>query len=162
MRGVRFVAEPLARSWLDPVDCRELAKLCQGAGLTQIQAEVVRLTTARRTTLEIAEALGLTEYKARGVAAQAEWRIRRSQSWIVHELLRDLKAMLECHRNTFHPKPQAPIIRKVPGGYDTVRLRAKPLLAHDLLDEEGRLLRSLPHLLEGRTMEEGQALDGRR
>ena len=156
MRGQRFQAEPLPNSWLHPVDFREVADLCAGSRLTAIQAEVVRLTITGCTHAEIGIALGIAAYTARGIAAQAEWRIRRSQSWITRAITEDLKALLAAHRNTFHPKPPTPIYRRswgAPGGYDTVRLRSRPLLADDLTLEEGRLLRSLPHLLEQKAKE---------
>ena len=155
MRGSRFQAEPLAESWLNPVDCRELAKLCQGAGLTQVQAEVVRLTTLRLTHAEIAAELALTEYDARRIAYRVEVRLRRTQSWIGKSLTEDLRAVLDAFRNTFNPKPSLPIYRKIPGGYDTVRFRAKPegSLPEDLLSQPGYILNSLPRLLESRTMD---------
>jgi hypothetical protein len=161
MGAARFKAEHAGDSWLTPVDCRELAKLCEGAGLSCIQAEVVRLTTAKHDPASIALFLDLSEERAQGVAAQAEWRIRRSQSWIHRALRHELKLVLECLRNTFNPCPRTAVFRKIAGGYDTDPVRFRSRLhgeaPEDLIDEEGYVLRSLPRLLVGRRMEQPQA-----
>lgn len=146
MQGARFKAEEAGQQWRDLSD---LAKLCEGAGLTTLQAEVARLTALRCDTEETAARLSLPRSQVVGIAASTERRLLRSQSWLFGALYQEIRAWHECRRNV-NPKPRVAIFAKRPGGYDRVTLTARPHgeAPEDLTLERGRLLRTLPRLLE--------------
>lgn len=148
MHGPRFKLDQAGHEWRE---CQDLAKLCEGAGLTTLQAEVVRLTALKCDTAAAAEHLSLPRAQVRSIAASTENRLRKSQSWIRAALYREIRAWHECRRNV-NPNPRVTIFAKRPGGYDPVVLTARPHgeAPEDLIEERGRLLRTLPRLLQAR------------
>jgi hypothetical protein len=151
MQGVRFKADHAGDEWQDQTD---LAKLCEGAGLTVLQAEVVRLTAMKCDTDQTAAHLDLPRSQVRAIAASSENRLKKSQSWLRGALYREIRTWHECRRNK-NCKPRPDIFRKVPGGYDRAAFSARPHgeAPEDLIEERDRLLRTLPRLLEGRREE---------
>lgn len=154
MSADRFKAAQAGREWRTPRDLTLLAKLCEGSGLSGIQAEVVRLSFSRHDAEQISMAIGRSVQDARYLAGRAEARLKRSQSWIYGALARDLREVLSCLKNTFNPNPRVSVFRKIAGGYDSDPVRFRSRLfgeaVEDLIHEEGRLLRTLPHLLKSR------------
>jgi hypothetical protein len=154
MNGTRFTARQAGPEWRTPKDLTLLARLCEGSRLTAIQAEVVRLATSRYTYAEIASCLSIRYEVARDVALRAEARIRQNQSWVYGALAREIQTTLSCFRNTRNLNPRPAVFRKVAGGYDTDPVRFCSRLygeaVEDFIAEPGRLLKTLPLLLEGR------------
>lgn len=148
MHGTRFKVDQAGEQWRELSD---LAKLCEGAGLTTLQAEVVRLTALQCDTAAAAEHLSLPRSQVRSIAASSEHRLKKSQSWLFGALYREIRGWHECRRN-LNPSPRVTIFAKRPGGYDAVRLTARPHgeAPEDLTEERGRLLRTLPRLLATR------------
>jgi hypothetical protein len=155
MNSMRFKAGQAGAAWRMPADLIRLAEVCEGARLTIIQAEVARLVACRYTYTQIGAVLSLPYPVARDVALRAEERIRQNQSWVRGALAREIAATITCFRNTFNPKPRAAVFRRIAGGYDTDPVRFRSRLTgeavDDFLEEPGRLLRTLPLLLLGRS-----------
>lgn len=104
------------------------------------------------TYREIARSLSLPYPKARGVAFRAEEKVKDRYPWLIHRMRAEIMEVLSCLRNVHDTRPARVLVyRERSFGYErepvTLRPRPEGEVPEDLIDEPGRLLRSLPRLL---------------